>query len=162
MKFSIFIIIAFCLLSCEKKADERFTKTWYDTEYKIPEKSTLKIKSDFTFRYNARGCDWHTISKGKWKVIGDTIELNSISIDTCYNVFPFAECLKFGENNNRKIRTTILNCNAESGKVYTIFNKEKFYLKNDSLVYRQKANSNCTESLKIVFAKTEKIKKNGY
>jgi hypothetical protein len=162
LKSYISTILAFFLLSCERKADERFTKTWYDTEYRIPGKSTLKIKSDFTFRYNARGCDWHTISKGKWKVIGDTIELNSVGIDTCYNMFPFAECLKFGENINRKIQTTIPNCSTESGKVYTIFNKEKFYFKNDSLVYIRNANSNCTELLKIVFAKTEKIKKNDY
>jgi hypothetical protein len=162
LKFCIFIISIFTFQACEKKADERFVKTWYDTEYIIRGRTILPINSDFTFKYNARGCEWHTILKGKWSFIGDTTELNSTRIDTSYNMFPFAEYIKFGEYNNKKIPTTIPNCTAESGTDYTLFNKEKFYLKNDSLVYKRKANSNCSDSLRIVFAKMEKRRKNGY
>lgn len=156
LKFFIFFIATFTFQACEKKADERFAKNWYDTEYIIPGKKILTINSDFTFKYNARGCEWHSISKGKWSVRGDTIELNSTRIDTCYHMFPFAECITFGAYSNKKIPTTIPNCTAESGTDYTFFNKEKFYIQNDSLVYKLKANSNCSDALKIVFAKTEK------
>ena len=164
MKYKFFIIIAFISFfqSCEKKADERFVRTWHDTEYIIPGHSTLKINSNFTFNYKARGCQWQCFSKGKWNVIGDTLELNSILSDTCYNMFPFAECIKFGDYENKKIRTTIKNCTAEDDREFTIFEKEKFYLKNDSLIYIKKTNSNCTDSIRIIFAKTEKIRKNGY
>lgn len=164
MKFNIciilFTILNFC--SCKKAEDLRFTKTWYDTEYIIPGKTYLIINKNFTFNYNSSGCQWETFSRGKWKIIGDTIELHSTKIDTCYNIFPFAHCIKFVEYNNKKIETTIPNCNVKSDKDYTLFKKEKFYLKNDSLVYKQKRNSNCPDSLKIIFAKTEKKKKNGY
>ena len=121
-------------------------------------KTTLKINSDFTFNYNSQGCQWKTISKGKWKVIGDTIELNSTNIVTCYNMFPFAECIKFKEYENKKILTTIPNCSSESETDFSIFNKEKFFLKNDSLIYIKKSNSLCPNSFKIVFSKTEKKK----
>lgn len=162
LKLYIFLFVIFAFQSCKKKADERFVRTWHDTEYIIPGHSTLNINSNFTFNYKAAGCQWRCFSKGKWNVIGDTIELNSIVSDTCYNMFPFAECLKFGAYVNKKTPTTIRNCTAENDMEFTIFNREKFYLKNDSLVYIQKTNSNCTDSIKIVFAKTEKIRKNDY
>lgn len=162
LKFCIFFISTFTVQACEKKADERFTKNWYDTAYIIPGRTILAINPDYTFTYNARGCEWHTISKGIWSVTGDTIELNSALIDTCYYMFPFAECIKFGEFYNKKIPTTIPNCASESGTNYTFFNKDKFYIKNDSLLYKRKANSNYSDSLRIVFAETEKTKINDY
>ncbi len=92
----IFLFFIFAFQSCEKKADERFVRTWHDTEYIIPGHATFKINSNFTFSYQAAGCQWRCLSKGKWNVIGDTIELNSVASDTCYNMFPFAECIKPG------------------------------------------------------------------
>jgi hypothetical protein len=162
LKFCIFVILILIFQACKMKADDRFTKTWYDTEYIVPGRTTIEIKNDSTFKYRAAGCMWRSISKGKWKVFGDTIELNSTSIDTCYNMFPFADCPKFGEYYDKKKRTTILNCTAENETVYTVFKDEKFYFKNDSLIYRQNANSNCQDSLRIVFSKTEKIRKKDY
>ena len=157
----LLLILVFASQACKKKADERFTKTWHDTEYRVPGRTTLKFNPNFTFNYSAAGCEWRSFSKGKWNVIGDTIELNSISSDTCYNMFPFAECIKFGAYANKKIPTTVPNCTAETGEDFTLFRKEKFYLKKDSLVYIQKPNSNCPP-IEIKFAQTEKIKKNGY
>jgi hypothetical protein len=161
LKFCIFVILIFAFQACEKKADNRFTKTWYDTEYRTPGRTTMQVNKDSTFNYRAAGCMWRSISKGNWKVFGDTIELNSTSIDTCYNMFPFADCPKYGTYYEKKILSTIPNCIAESETDYIIFKKEKFYLKNDSLIYVRKANSNCPTSLSIVFAKTEKKKKSG-
>jgi hypothetical protein len=157
----LLVILLFGFQSCKKKADERFTKTWYDTEYIIPGRTTLEIKSNFTFSYRAAGCQWRCFSRGNWKVIGDTIELNSVVSDTCYNMFPFAECVKFGAYANKKIPTTVPNCTAETGEEFTLFRKDKFYLKKDSLVYIEKPNQDCP-SIEIKFAKTEKIRKNGY
>ncbi|MFV8327318.1 hypothetical protein [Flavobacterium sp. ZS1P14] len=160
LKFCIFVILIFAFQACEKKVDNRFTKTWYDTEYRTPGRTTMQIKNDSTFNYRAASCMWRCTSKGNWKVFGDTIELNSTSIDTCYNMFPFADCPKYGTYYDKKILSTIPNCTAESETDYIIFKNEKFYLKKDS--HMRKANSNCPDSLSIVFAKTEKKKKNGY
>jgi len=148
--------------SCQKKIDnpnKKFIKTWYDTEYIVPGRTTLEINSDCTFNYNAAGCQWRCFSKGNWKVVGNTIELNSTTIDSCYNMFPFAECIKFGTYNTKKIPTTVPNCSPKTDIEFTIFSKEIFYLKSDSLVYKRKVNSNCTDSIKLVFSHTEKIKR---
>ena len=159
LKLCIFLLTIIALQSCKEKADEKFTKTWYDTEYIIPGRTTLKINPDFTFNYSATGCMWRCLSKGKWNLNKDTLEFNSTTSDTCYNMFPFADCPKFGEN--KKFITTIANCTAETETVFIIFKNEKFYLKNDSLVYIQKKKSDCPP-IEMKFAKTEKIRKKGY
>ncbi|OYU93009.1 MAG: hypothetical protein CFE21_22165 [Bacteroidetes bacterium B1(2017)] len=158
LKLYIFLFVIFAFQSCQKKADERFVRTWHDTEYIIPGHSTLSINSNFTFNYKSAGCQWRCFSKGKWNVIGDTIELNSIASDTCYQMYPFAKCIKFAAYENKKVPTTIPNCTAETMEEFTIFRKEKFYLKKDSLVYTQKPNQDCPP-IEIKFAKTEKIRK---
>ncbi len=157
--FYVFFVLIFAFQACEKKVDNRFANTWYDTEYRILGSSTLQIKKDFTFNYKAAGCTWSSISKGNWKVLGDTIELNSTNVDTCYTILPFVICPKSGKYNNKTNLTTIPNCTAESKTVYIEFKNEKFYLRNDSLIYKLKENSNCPESLRIVFAKTGKTRK---
>ncbi|MGE8342817.1 MAG: hypothetical protein ACN6OI_17450 [Flavobacterium sp.] len=145
MKIRISILILFIgLLSCEKKEipKNKFVGTWYDTEYIVPGSHLLKINKDSTFSYKGAGCDWRVISKGKWKLVGDSIELNSTSSDTCYRMFPYTRCIKFGET-RRKDTLTIPNCNTSQNADFLIFSKERFYLKNDSLVYEFKASSNC-------------------
>lgn len=159
MKFRIStILVLVSLISCKKSESSlnKFGGTWYDTEYIIPNRSTLKINTDGTFKYASAGCDWRVISKGNWKRFGDTIELNSTSSDTCYRMFPFVECISYGEYDRKDI-LTIPNCEPTNNKSFAIFTKEKFYLKNDSLVYKLKQNSGCPDTLKIIFAKTEKI-----
>jgi hypothetical protein len=159
--FSFLILI--CLVSC-KEAEipvNKFVGVWYDTEYIVPGRHSLKINKDSTFSYIGAGCDWRVISKGKWKLVGDSIELNSTSSDTCYRMFPYTGCIKFGET-RRKDTLTIPNCNPSQNADFLIFSKERFYLKKDSLVYEFKASSNCTgyDTLKRIYARTEKIRKN--
>ncbi|OMQ07975.1 hypothetical protein [[Flexibacter] sp. ATCC 35103] len=153
-------LLIICLISCRKSEIpvSKFVGTWYDTEYIIPGESSIVIKKDSTFYYKSAGCDWRVVSKGNWKIIGDSIELNSTTSDTCYKMFPFIECISFGEN-NRKDVLTIPNCDPSNNGSFAIFLKEKFYIKNDSLIYKLKASSKCPDTLKIVFAGTPKIKK---
>lgn len=156
--FCFLFLISF--ISCKKpeKPINKFAGTWYDTEYIIPGKSSIKINADSSFSYRSRGCDWGSVSKGKWKMVGDSIELNSTSSDTCYKMFPFVYCFPFGKNNRKDI-LTIPNCIPDENAFFAIFTKEKFYIKNDSLVYKLKAGSNCPDTLKIVFARSKKIRK---
>jgi len=158
--FSLLILI--CFFSCKKTEVpvNKFVGVWYDTEYIVPGRYLLKINKDSTFSYKGAGCDWRVISKGKWKLVGDSIELNSTSSDTCYRMFPYTRCIKFGET-RRKDTLTIPNCNPNQNADFLIFSKERFYLKNDSLVYEFKASSNCSDydTLKRVYARTAKIKK---
>ena len=161
MKFRIIPILVFVsLISCKKleSLPNKFVGSWYDTEYIIPNKSTLKINKDSTFKYESAGCDWRVISKGNWKIVGDLIELNSTSSDTCYRMFPFVECIPFGKYDRKDI-LTIPNCEPTNNKSFAILAKEKFYIKNDLLVYKLKPSSSCPDTLKIIFAKTEKIRR---
>ena len=99
MKFRIStILVLVSLISCKKSESSlnKFGGTWYDTEYIIPNRSTLKINTDGTFKYASAGCDWRVVSKGNWKRFGDTIELNSTGSDSCYIMFPFVECISYG------------------------------------------------------------------
>ncbi|WP_294966122.1 hypothetical protein [uncultured Flavobacterium sp.] len=157
------LLIFISFFSCKKKEIpvNKFVGIWYDTEYIVPSKNVLKINKDSTFSYNGAGCDWRIISKGKWRQVGDSIELNSTSSDTCYRMFPYARCIKFGEN-RRKDTLTISNCMPSQTTDFLIFSKERFYIKKDSLVYKFKASSNCPgyDTLKLVYAHTKKIRKN--
>lgn len=153
MKIKILTVLLFlCFVSCKKKEvlPNKFIGTWYDTEYVIPNLSTIKINKDSSFAYNSAGCDWRTNSKGKWKIKGDSIELSSIVKDSCDKIFRFVDCSIF------EIRKKNTNCNFSD---ITYFSKEIFYFKNDSLVYKLKKSSKCPDTLKIIFAKTPKIKK---
>jgi len=161
MRIRIFSFLIFvCLISCKKPEilPNKFSGTWYDTEYIIPNNSIIKINKDSSFSYRSRGCDWRVLSKGNWKIIGDSIELNSTTSDTCYKMFPFVECIPFGKYNGRDL-STIPNCNPKDDASFAIFKKEIFYIKNDSLVYKLKASSNCPDTLRIAYARTQKIRK---
>lgn len=159
MKFkTLFFLLPIIFFSCnnQRKNSNKFIGTWYDTDYIIPSRAIIKINPNNTFNYKSRGCQWSVISKGKWEIKGDSIELNSTNIDTCYNMYPFIECISFGEYSNKKIQKTIPNCVPKSDSYFAVFTKEMFYLKNDSLVYKLKASSNCPNKMKIIYAKTQK------
>lgn len=161
MKIKILIfVLSISLISCRKseRPPNKFIGIWYDTEYIIPNKTILKINKDSSFDYQSAGCQWRVISKGKWKMVGDSIELNNVKSDTCYRMFPFVDCRLF-ETRRRKEIVTIPNCNPDENIDFLIFSKEKFYIKNDSLVYKLKSDSGCPDTLKIIFAKTQKIRK---
>ncbi|MBF4507620.1 hypothetical protein IRZ83_13170 [Flavobacterium sp. JLP] len=155
--FSFLLFIG--LISCKKTEVHvnKFVGTWYDTEYVIPNLTIIKIKEDSTFSCVSGACTWHGFSRGKWKVTGDFIELNTVKIDSCYDVFPFFSCRFFDKNNEAKM--TIEGCKPKSPDSYVIFENENFYIKNDSLILQIKPSSGCPDTLKIVFAKTQKIRK---
>lgn len=156
--FSFLVLIS--LISCKKteKPVNKFIGSWYDTEYIVPGISSIKINLDSSFSYRSAGCNWRVISKGKWKIVRNSLELNSTSSDTCYRMFPFIFCIPFGENNRKNI-LTIPNCNPKEDVSFAIFEKESFYIKKDSLFYKLKVNSQCPHTLKIVFARTQKNRK---
>lgn len=159
MKIKISILLLLLgFISCQKKEipENKFIGTWYDTEYVVPSLTVIKIKADSTFSCSSGACTWQGFSRGKWKIIGDSIELNSIKSDTCYRMLPFVHCNPFEK---RKDTVTISNCTSKENSDFLIFEKERFYIKNDSLVYKLKPSSQCPDTLKIVFAKTKKIRK---
>ncbi len=159
MKSILIFIFMTLVVSCENATDEskKFIGKWHDTEYSIPNTGFIEIKSDSTFYYRSAGCGWRSISKGSWKLYNDTIELSSGKIDTCYYTFPFVQCVEFGEFVKRG--KTISDCSPEVGIDFLEFTNERFYLRNDTLMYSNDKNLKCLDSSKIMLAKTMKIKK---
>ncbi|MBB4804652.1 hypothetical protein HNP37_004749 [Flavobacterium nitrogenifigens] len=159
MRIKISILVLFLsLISCQKKEIpvNKFVGTWYDTEYVVPSLTIIKIKKDSTFSCTSGACTWRGFSRGKWRIVGDSIELSSIKSDTCYRTLPFVDCNPFEK---RKDSLTIPNCNSNESADFLIFDRERFYIKNDSLVYKLRRDSKCPDTLKIVFAKTQKVRK---
>lgn len=162
MAIRIFSFLLFiCLFSCKKpeKPVNKFVGTWYDTEYVIPNLSVFKINIDSTFSYTSGACTWQGFSKGKWKMVGDSITLNSSNSDTCYALLPFIDCVRF-EKPGKENAITFPNCKVKGKADFLIFSHEKFYIKNDSLIFKIKQSSKCPDTLKIVFARTQKIRNN--
>ena len=135
-----FIVIIF--ISCKKHNDNdisknEFVKIWQSRKSIIPHRAYLNIKSDSTFEYKNSGCQWSSNSFGTWKIIKDTLILNSIPSKECQYVNGFGNNLqipKKGEDFERK--TTISNCIPEERNgLYIKFSNDKFYLKNDTLEY---------------------------
>ena len=86
MKISrnIIIILLVTLFSCKKKEEvkinisEKFIREWESVKTIIPHKDYLLIKSNQTFEFHGRACTSFYESFGKWKVVNDTLILNSI------------------------------------------------------------------------------------
>lgn len=159
MKQIFYFLLLLSLVSCKESetVPNKFIGKWFDTEYIVPMKASIEIKSDSTFSYSSSSCQWKSLSKGSWKISKDTIELTSSKIDTCYRAFPFMHCLKFGQEVQTVMR--IKGCEPEYNDTnFAIFKNEKFYLKNDSLIYVYRKDWECSDSIIIKYARTGKIK----
>lgn len=135
-----FIVIIFT--SCKKHNDNdvsknEFVKIWQSRMSIIPHRAYLNIKPDSTFEYNDSGCQWSSNSFGTWKIINDTLVLNSISSKECQYVNGFgnnSRVAKFGED--YILETSIKDCKPdERNGEYVTFTNDKFYIKNDTLEY---------------------------
>lgn len=146
-------------ISCKniESVPKNFAGTWYDTGYEDQNKTILKILPNNTFLYNGGSSSWTGFSNGTWKMIGDTIELSSAKMEDCYNAFPFSDCSSADKNS--KGLTTIPGCVPDMDMSFVTIDKERFYIKNDSLIYKSKTGSKCANRLKISFSRTPKSKK---
>ena len=135
-----FIVIIF--ISCNKHNDNdvsknEFVKIWQSRKSIIPHRAYLNIKPDSTFEYNDSGCQWSSNSFGTWKIIKDTLILNSIPSKECQYVNGFGNncrVAKFGEDFT--LETSIKDCKPdERNGEYVTFTNDKFYIKNDTLEY---------------------------
>lgn len=155
------LILAILIFSISLKKTEsspkNFAGTWFDTGYEPENKTTLKILPDNTFLYNGGSSSSTGFSNGTWKMIQDTIELSTVKMEDCYTVFPFSDCSSTDKKS--KGLTTIPGCVPDMDMSYVTFDKEKFYIKNDSLIYKNKIGSKCPNRLKISFSRTSKSKK---
>ena len=136
----LFLIITF--FSCKKKEEvkmninEKFIREWESVKTIIPHKDYLLIKSDQTFEFHGGACTSFYESFGKWKVVNDTLILNSNKSKKCQYVNGFGDNFEAPKKDEIfETKTTINNCNPENENCYVNFINDKFYIKNDTLKY---------------------------
>ena len=139
--YFIFFLL-FINTSCQKHNDNdasknEFVKIWQSRKSIIPHRAYLNIKSDSTFEYKDSGCQWSSNSFGTWKIINDTLILNSIPSKECQSTNGFGNNFRTPTKDEEfKIETTIKDCKPdERNGEYVTFTNDKFYLKNDTLEY---------------------------
>ena len=163
VKVVLFLSISILFFSCKKEVIEKktdFVKTWYDTEKIIPFEATLKINEDNTFEYYGGACDSQFESSGTWFVKNDTIILNSKIPSECMAMTEFGKmCYSKEEIEKIRFTRTIKNCKTTSNKEFNNFSNEKFYIKNDSLVFKKDKKDTCT-GFEMVFSNNIKSRNN--
>lgn len=128
---NIGILTILTFFSCENKnviISNNFQDEWYSSyEY-------LVINSNSTFEYIRSNCVSSTVSKGKWKIINDTLILNSYHPKGCYFIEDFIQKPPTRKDSIRQniITKNIKDCIPNTGYVY--FRNEKFYLKDSLLI----------------------------
>ncbi len=166
MKIKLLMMILLVnFISCKKEEAKvikksEFVKTWFDTVRMTPYMSKLKINENKTFNYDGGACTSSFHSKGTWRIEKDTLILNSYQINKCYWKENFGLlCFTREEiDSMRKDNKTIKDCEPTREESYVIFQNERFYLKNDTLIHTKK-NKNCPK-LRIAFSSIEKVRKN--
>jgi hypothetical protein len=133
----IFIICFFSGLSACRKETQNvilpnpFERKWYSIN------GHLQIDSTNTFEYIRYACMSQTISKGTWKIVNDTLILNSFAPKGCYFIEDFKiEPPKDTLNMIPNVKTE-KDCEANTG--YVIFKNEKFYIKDTLLMSKKSA-----------------------
>jgi hypothetical protein len=157
-------MLSILLSSCnkplpKKEENPKFVRTWYDTVQGMPLREKLTIKANKTFEYSSRSCESGSESKGTWKIENDTIILKSIKPKGCRFQNRFAFCIPLNDKSYFENNKTIKGCEPNGRDAsYAIFENEKFFLKNDSLIYVGNKENPCS-NLKIGFSMKEKIRR---
>lgn len=156
------LLLFVVFISCKKdetKAIKKseFVKTWFDTVRMAPFKSKLIINENKTFEYLGGACTSRFESKGSWKIEKDTLILNSSKTNKCYWKHPFGlMCSKKDFEKIREDNKTIKGCSPTGEDAYVIFDNEKFYIRNDTLIHTEK-NKYCPK-MKIAFSSVQKVR----
>ena len=158
MNNKIFILSIIVLIagSCGQRrksnnAELQFLGEWYSVERDYPFSATLKIDSNHNFIYTGGACILHFRSKGKWRLNGNTLILNSFEPKKCCFISEFGvNCSSIILNDSipfepSGLKTSIKDCIPSSIDQYILFNNEKFLIEDSVLTYIQKLNALCPE-----------------
>lgn len=173
MKKQILYILStiFILTSCisknsvDKSSEEQFDKylgVWHNTFRHYEYSADLKIDSMNNFIYEGGACASSFLSKGSWKLNGDTIVLNSFQPKECYYVLDFGikyivEPPIIGDTTIHELRTSIKGCEPDLYYItYILFNDERFIIKNDTLIHIAHTKTPSSDIIKEDFIKHTK------
>ncbi len=117
--------------SLKPKSPNKFERQWFSVN------GYLKLDSTKNFEFERYSCMSHTISKGTWNVVNDTLILNSFEPKGCYFIEDFK--IEPPKDTINIIPNPITQKDCEPNTGYVIFKNEKFYIKNDTLLMSKNA-----------------------
>ena len=157
MRITIIILTLLSLLSCKKQTNIKeinLTKIIGIWKLELKKDSVniisakLNLLTNNTFEYTGKYESKNSLfSQGKWKIVSDTLFINTENINKCYFLWNgiSTQCENFDESKTEngivvKQRiiepTTIENCLPKSRSIYySNFTNEKFLIRNDFLIY---------------------------
>lgn len=149
---SILILLSFlsfiaCKNSTENEIRNKYIAEWKSTKKPIPYSGTLKINNDNTFDFNSGACMSRSYSKGKWRIENDTIILNSFEPKNCCFLIVFGgNCEKYGKTGeNYMFKKSFKDCDLQTEDLYDVFENTKFYIKNETLVFKKSKINDCED-----------------
>jgi len=122
-----------------------FLGEWYSVDREYPFESILKIESNYNFTYEGAACMSLFFSNGHWILNEDTLILNSVIPQRCYYLDKFGvgcKIAKIGEP-FEPLATSIKECVPSTDSVFSIFEDEKFIVRDSLLLLLQKPNRLC-------------------
>jgi hypothetical protein len=133
LPISIVFLLVFvsCRNETKKIIPTKFERTWYSID------GNLKIDSLNTFEYVRFTCVSRSISKGKWRILNDTLILNSNPPHGCYFEEEFEIKQPKDTINFTPLKITEKDCAPNRG--YVNFKNEKFYIKDSLLMSKKSA-----------------------
>ena len=149
-------MISILLFNCHPGANNdsilnQFKGRWYSVKRTIPYSSFLTIDSSYNYEYWGGACMSRFKSKGRCKVNGDTLILNSDSTKECYYLCRFGiNCIRViydpvHPNQYTPRPTTQKGCRPISSDEYVVFDQEKFILKDSLLIHIPNPENPCPE-----------------
>lgn len=142
---TLIFIVSSCISknNIDKSTEQQIDKylgVWHSTDRQYEYSADLRIDSMNIFIYEGGACACSFLSKGSWKLSGDTIVLNSFQPKECYYVEDFGVKITIeppiiGDTTKHEMRTSIKGCEPQSYSIYFMFNSEKFIIKNDTLIH---------------------------
>jgi hypothetical protein len=131
-KICVFIIIQSFLIgmvACKKEKlvlPNKFERKWFSID------GHLKIDSTNKFEYVYNNSVSQSVSNGTWKVVNDTLVLNSFAPKGCYFIENFN--IEPPKDTSQIISNPITEKGCEPNIGYVIFKNEKFYIKDTLLM----------------------------
>jgi hypothetical protein len=151
-KFIFLIVVISAFTSCKKT---EYIGEWKSLKRQYPYGALLKINSDNTFTFEGGACTENFSSKGSWKIINDTLILNSTEKENSICGSEFGDnCIEVRFKSRQDSTETVVQDSDNMDYCdHIIFKSEKLYLVNDTLKHKRKNNS-C--SVKDYFMRNKK------
>jgi hypothetical protein len=150
----LFILIQLGCLSCKQASNtkvEDFVKAWQSVENPLFFKATLSIKEDGTFRYSQNTELCKGFSNGNWIFENYYLVLTSERPDSCFYITEYGDEWTIVSDSVlvEGMNTTIKGCIPDNCVEFIKFEKDSFYIKNDSLFHSSEPNEIFPFSTKV-------------